>query len=177
MLLMNKLAEAPFGLDPFKYVAPPDDMPILQQKSNANAGFAVPALPTRLSNSSAGVSGNDSMNVDSIPTLNSNNKRPLLLPKTPFPDAHMPFLIAKIKELDTGNLSFIVESVYKDLKNGTPTVKKNAIEAKVKEVGEKDKKVWTVKADVKVCLSFNLSDCEPLKAQMILYRPCIRRFN
>ena len=68
----------------------------------------------------------------------------------------MPFLVAKISELDTGNMTFIVESLYQELRNktkdtGAPVVKKNAIEAKVREVTEKDKKIWIVKPDVKVC--------------------------
>ena len=80
---------------------------------------------------------------------------PTAPPKTSFPDAHVPFLLTKIEELDTGNLTFIVESVYKELKSlqgtvGVPAVKKNAIEAKVKEVGEKDRKVWIVRPEIKV---------------------------
>ena len=64
----------------------------------------------------------------------------------------MPLLLAKIKELDTGNLTFIVETVYKELSTQKAGVKKNAIEAKVREVGEKckEKKVWVVKAEVRV---------------------------
>lgn len=67
----------------------------------------------------------------------------------------MPLLLAKIKELDTGNLTFIVETVYKELSTQKAGVKKNAIEVKVREVGEKSKdsgsaKVWVVKRDVRV---------------------------
>lgn len=67
----------------------------------------------------------------------------------------MPLLLAKIKELDTGNLTFIVETVYKELSTQKAGVKKNAIEAKVREIGEKSKdggsaKVWVVKPDVRV---------------------------
>ena len=149
MSIIPFCVDAPFGLDPFKYVAPQDDVLFPPHKGTVKPGFAVPALPTRLSGNGGGVS-TDGTNADPTLNVNGNNKRPLLLPKTAFPDAHMPFLIAKIKELDTGNLSFIVESVYKDLKNGTPSVKKNSIEAKVREVGEKDKKVWTIKPEVRV---------------------------
>ena len=44
----------------------------------------------------------------------------------------------------------IVETVHRELQ--AHKVKKNAIEAKVREVGEKckEKKVWIVKADVRV---------------------------
>lgn len=128
------------------------------QPTLTNSGFAVPPLPARLSFSNLAVPSPSGPNALQ-PTLPGaaalQTKRPLLQPKTSFPDAHVPFLITKIKELDTGNLTFIVESVYKELKNlpktvGVPNVKKNAIEAKVKEVGEKDKKVWIVKPEIKV---------------------------
>lgn len=53
-------------------------------------------------------------------------------------------------ELDTGNLTFIVESVFKELDSaGVVGVKKNAIERRVREVCEKGKsgtkKVWKVR--------------------------------
>lgn len=65
----------------------------------------------------------------------------------------MPALIAKIKELNTGSLAVIVEGVYKEL---NAVIKKNAIEAKIREIGEKSKdaggggKVWVIKAEVRV---------------------------
>jgi len=65
-------------------------------------------------------------------------------PKTTFPDAHIPFLLDKITSLATPKLSFIVESVHQELR--VHNVKKNAIEAKVREVAEKskEKKIWVV---------------------------------
>lgn len=71
-------------------------------------------------------------------------------PKNPFPEAHLPALLSKIETLATGSLISIVETVYQELKEHK--VKKNAIEAKVREVGEKckDKKVWVVKPVVSV---------------------------
>ena len=71
-------------------------------------------------------------------------------PKTTFPDAHLPVLVSKITALATSNITFLVESIYQDLR--THKVKKNAIEAKVKEVGEKckEKKVWILKPGVAV---------------------------
>lgn len=61
-------------------------------------------------------------------------------------------LLSKITALATSNLAFIVETVYQDVREHR--VKKNSIEAKIKEVGEKCKtqKVWVVKPDVKVSL-------------------------
>ena len=73
-----------------------------------------------------------------------------LMPKTPFPDALLPFLADKIASLATGNLTWLIESLYQDLKGHK--VKKVAIEAKVREIAEKCsiKKVWTVKDDILV---------------------------
>ena len=52
--------------------------------------------------------------------------------------------------METGNITAIVEVVYQELRNHK--VKKNAIEAKVREIGEKNKKIWVVKAEVKVSI-------------------------
>lgn len=144
-------SDTAFPIDPFKFVSTleSDTIPSKPQTTQPSSGFAVPSLPARLSN------GSLASNAHLQPGTSAQPKRPLPPPKTSFPDVHMPFLISKITELDTGNLTFIVESVYKELKGlpktmGVPVVKKNAIEAKVKEVGEKDKKVWTVKSEIKV---------------------------
>ena len=55
-------------------------------------------------------------------------KKPPLGPKHPFPEAHIPTLVAKINELATGSIVLIVESLYQELKDHK--VKKNSIEAK-----------------------------------------------
>jgi chromatin assembly factor 1 subunit A len=72
-------------------------------------------------------------------------------PKSSFPEALVPTLLAKIKELATGSLVLIVEAAYRDLK--AQKVKKNTLEAKIREVSEKagSPKVWTVKPEVQVC--------------------------
>lgn len=66
-------------------------------------------------------------------------------PKTVFPDAHLGTLVAKITDLATPNFTFLVDSIYQELRGYK--IKRNAIEAKVREIGEKskDKKVWIVK--------------------------------
>lgn len=66
-------------------------------------------------------------------------------PKTAFPEAHLGTLLAKITDLATPSFNFLVDSIYQDLR--IYKIKKNAIEAKVREMGEKskDKKVWVVK--------------------------------
>ncbi|KAL4077340.1 chromatin assembly factor 1 subunit A-domain-containing protein [Scleroderma yunnanense] len=70
-------------------------------------------------------------------------------PKTPFPEAHVGALLAKITELATPSLPYLVENIYQDLR--AHKVKKNSIEAKVREVGEKSKnRVWVVKEAVRV---------------------------
>ncbi|KAF8136408.1 chromatin assembly factor 1 subunit A-domain-containing protein [Boletus edulis] len=72
------------------------------------------------------------------------------VPKTVFPEAHLGTLLAKITTLATPSLNFLVESIYQDLRDYK--IKKNAVEAKVREVSEKskDKKVWVVKQAVQV---------------------------
>jgi chromatin assembly factor 1 subunit A len=49
-----------------------------------------------------------------------------------------------------------VEAIYQDLREHKVT--KVAIEAKIKEIGEKckEKKIWVVKPDLMVCLFSNL---------------------
>jgi chromatin assembly factor 1 subunit A len=80
----------------------------------------------------------------------SAGKQALSKPKTAFPDELLPTLVSKIDALATGSLNAIVDSIYLDLR--TQKVKKNAIEAKVREVSEKHKerKVWVVREDVRV---------------------------
>lgn len=66
-------------------------------------------------------------------------------PKHPFPEAHVPILIAKINELETGSIILIVETLYQELKDHK--VKKNSIEAKVRELAVKKGRVWVAKRD------------------------------
>lgn len=79
----------------------------------------------------------------------TTSKKPAPLAKTVFPEAHLPTLIEKIGSLQTGNLNFLVEAIHQDLREHK--VKKNAIEAKIREIGEKCKetKRWKLKADVR----------------------------
>ena len=71
-------------------------------------------------------------------------------PKTNFPDAHLPFLLEKITSLATGSITYLVEAIYQELR--VHNVKKNSIEAKIKEVGEKskEKRLWVVKQSVAI---------------------------
>lgn len=70
-------------------------------------------------------------------------KRPPLGPKYPFPEAHVPGLVARINELATGSIVLIVETLYQELKDHK--VKKNSIEAKVREIAVKKGRVWVAK--------------------------------
>jgi chromatin assembly factor 1 subunit A len=77
-------------------------------------------------------------------------KRPRTAPKNPFPDAHLPFLKNKVSSMGTSSLIALVEALHLDLKNHR--VKKNAIEAKLREICVKDQRhIWSVKTDFEVC--------------------------
>ena len=118
---------------------------------SANAGFAVPALPVHVAAALGQATPSPSSAVPSAFT--SARKSAVPLPKTVFPEQHIPLLLSRITSLETGNLTFIVETVYKELREFK--VKKNAIEAKVRELGEKSKegrKVWVIRPEAKVCL-------------------------
>lgn len=73
-------------------------------------------------------------------------KKPPLAPKHPFPEAHIPTLITRINELATGSIILIVETLYQELKDHK--VKKNSIEAKVRELAVKKGRVWVAKQDI-----------------------------
>lgn len=72
-------------------------------------------------------------------------KKTSIGPKHPFPEAHVPVLVAKINELATGSIVLIVETLYQELKDHK--VKKNSIEAKVKELAVKRGRVWVARED------------------------------
>lgn len=78
-------------------------------------------------------------------SLIPKRKAPLPPPKTSIPDALIPLLLDKITQLQTGNFTWLVDSIFHELKQYS--IKKNAIEAKVREVGEKclSRKIWVVK--------------------------------
>ena len=65
----------------------------------------------------------------------------------------MDVLLAKIAQLQASSITSLVESIYLDLREFK--VKKVAIEAKVREVGEKckDRKVWVVKPNFQLLVS------------------------
>jgi len=100
-----------------------------------NRPFLVPAIPERVY-----VASNEPQ--ASTPGV---VKKPPLGPKHPFPEVHIPTLVAKINELATGSVVLIVESLYQELKDHK--VKKNSIEAKVRELAVKKGRIWVAKQD------------------------------
>ena len=141
------MTDTPFPIDPFTFVSTEiDDAEIARTKSKASKttdGFVVPSLPPHIAVSSSAASS-------STPAVSTPPKRPPPAPKTAFPDVHLPALFNQINRLATSSLSYIVETLHQELKEHK--VKKNSIEAKIREVGEKckERKVWVVKPEVRV---------------------------
>lgn len=113
--------------------------------------FAVPALPPRLVAANPAANGNDSSSNSPLGNANIPKKPPA---KSVFPEAHVQFLLQKITQLQASSINALVESIYLELRE--QGVKKIAIEAKVKEVGEKckEKRVWVIKSTLMVSRPF-----------------------
>jgi chromatin assembly factor 1 subunit A len=115
----------------------------------------MPALPPHLLNSNPPASESTSSN--SASCQQPQAKRPRAAPKNPFPDAHIPFLKEKVASMGTSSLIALVEALHLDLK--THKVKKNAIEAKIREICVKDQRhIWSVKANTEVGMLFAVTD-------------------
>ena len=102
--------------------------------------FAVPALPPRL------LASNSTELSCGLPAIPPIPRKPLAATtKAIFPECHLDFLLNKITQIQSTSINALVESIYLDLREHK--VKKTAIEAKLREVGEKckEKKVWVVK--------------------------------
>jgi len=96
--------------------------------------FAVPALPPHFAKAA-----------QPSPASSNAARKPSAAIKHSFPDAHLPYLLQKITELTTSSLVVLVDAAYQDLKQYK--VRKKAIEAKVREMCEKDDRhVWAVKS-------------------------------
>ncbi|KAI0781133.1 hypothetical protein BD413DRAFT_21920 [Trametes elegans] len=143
------LNDTPFPIDPFTYVEQPTDLKGHPQQTTD--GFVIPALPAHLAKSTSSTSPlvAPATSTPGAGPSTTTPKRGVPAPKTAFPDAHLPHLLARIEALATSSLQCIVETVHRELQ--AHRVKKNAIEAKVREVGEKSKerKVWVVRPDIK----------------------------
>ncbi|KAJ7172649.1 chromatin assembly factor 1 subunit A-domain-containing protein [Mycena filopes] len=132
--------DAPFPIDPFTFMSECGDT----ARTSRNDGFAVPALPDRLVGATAA-----QPDTSPIPSP-APAKRATLAPKTMFPDIHMTHLLDKINTSSIASLPILIDTIYQGLKDHK--VKKNSIEAKVREVAEKCKvkKVWIVKENFKM---------------------------
>lgn len=150
----KRLSDTPYPVDPFTFVSNClEDYRAHQRNVPANGFtsdgvFVVPALPPR-------VTPTLTMSDPPAPlpqpaTGGAISKKATATLKSPFPDAHILVLINKIDQLHSSSLMALVEAVYQDLREHKVT--KIAIEAKIREIGEKcrDKKVWVVKPDVMV---------------------------
>ncbi|KAJ7046609.1 chromatin assembly factor 1 subunit A-domain-containing protein [Mycena alexandri] len=134
--------DTPFPIDPFTFVSECGDT----TRTSKQDGFAVPSLPDRL------VAANPTQPDTSPVPSPAPTKRAALAPKTVFPDIHLTHLLNKITTSSTASLPILIDTIYQDLKD--QKVKKNSIEAKVREVAEKCKvkKVWIVKENFRVAV-------------------------
>ncbi|KAK7466897.1 hypothetical protein VKT23_003961 [Stygiomarasmius scandens] len=124
--------DTPSSIDPFAFVSTVDTKKPATKSSEAV--FAVPALPSHCTVPNTGTS-------TEVPV-----KKTAPAPKKTFPEVHLNVLIDKVNTLQANNLTVLVEAVYQELREHN--VKKNAIEAKIREIGEKskEKKFWIIKA-------------------------------
>ncbi|KAJ6547391.1 chromatin assembly factor 1 subunit A-domain-containing protein [Mycena capillaripes] len=133
--------DTPFPIDPFTFVSQCNDVTRASKKD----GFAVPSLPDRIV-----VASPARLDLPAAPPAATVPKRAAIAPKTVFPEIHLAQLLAKITSSPTASLPILVDTIYQDLK--VHKVKKNSVEAKVREVAEKCKvkKVWIVKDNFQV---------------------------
>ena len=136
--------DTPFPIDPFSYVSTciEDHKTSLRATGGAHTNedvFAVPALPPRL------LASNNAELSCGLSTIPPVPRKPPATNKAIFPECHLGFLLNRITQLQATSINALIESVYLDLREHK--VKKTAIEAKLREVGEKckEKKVWVVK--------------------------------
>ncbi|KAJ7470589.1 chromatin assembly factor 1 subunit A-domain-containing protein [Mycena latifolia] len=132
--------DTPFPIDPFTFVSQCGDATRASKKD----GFAVPTLPDRLTTATPACQPDVSLPAATLA------KRSVITPKTVFPEIHLSHLLAKITSAQTASLPILIDTIYQDLRDHK--VKKNSIEAKVREVAEKCKvkKVWIVKENLRV---------------------------
>ncbi|THU99389.1 hypothetical protein K435DRAFT_827736 [Dendrothele bispora CBS 962.96] len=121
--------DTPFPIDPFTFVSNPDSRKAVSRP--AEPIFAVPPLPAHCTEPNTGI-------------VETTAKK-IAPPKKTFPQAHLNVLVDKVNTLQANNLTVLVEAIYQELREHN--VKKNAIEAKIREIGEKskEKKFWVIK--------------------------------
>ncbi|KAJ8462620.1 hypothetical protein ONZ45_g17867 [Pleurotus djamor] len=126
--------DTPCEVDPFTFVS--------KCTEDYSSATKQPTPPTIVNTSSS------PSNLMPPPPPPPTTTKRIVKPKTTFPDALIPELLSKITSMQAPTIPFLVDSIYQDLRS--QNVKKNSIEAKVREVSEKckEKKYWVVKADV-----------------------------
>jgi chromatin assembly factor 1 subunit A len=132
-----------------------DNQAVTVAASSNDGVFVVPSLPDRLTLPINATTNSPAPTAQTFVSVSGPSKVPAPPPKTTFPDAHLPYLLEKITALQASSITFLVDSMHRDL--SSQKVKKNAIEAKIREVGEKckERRVWVIKSNVQVS-RFNL---------------------
>ncbi|KAF7966207.1 hypothetical protein HWV62_39698, partial [Athelia sp. TMB] len=140
--------DTPYPIDPFTFVSVDEQQVKVAKESATASTFAVPSLPNRILTPGNIPSTQPLAPIGQMPQ--TKRAHSAQTPKTAFPDAHLPTLTSKINALATGSFILLVETVFQDLRDHK--VKKNAIEAKIKEIAEKskDKKIWVLKSTTPV---------------------------
>ncbi|KAI0003285.1 hypothetical protein BJV74DRAFT_943985 [Russula compacta] len=152
--------DTPYPIDPFTFVSVPLDAWNVPGPSTASTSvakpqsqFVMPALPPHILKSNTPPSEAVSSNGQQ-----SQAKRSRPTPKNQFPDVHLPVLKEKVASMGTSSLIALVEALHLDLK--CHRVKKNAIEAKIREVCVKNQRhIWSLKGDTEVCMSLVVMGC------------------
>ncbi|KIY51040.1 hypothetical protein FISHEDRAFT_38332, partial [Fistulina hepatica ATCC 64428] len=150
--------DAPFPIDPFTFVSTcREEYNASRRQPTKNNTFLVPALPSHIT-ASAGIPSRQLAPPDFNALGAPIPKKPALVPKKPFPDACLQYLLSRIISLRSSALTLLVETIYQELhtkfeqeiREGRLSVTKVATEAKIREVAEKckERKTWVLKAGV-----------------------------
>ncbi|KZT28551.1 hypothetical protein NEOLEDRAFT_1175854 [Neolentinus lepideus HHB14362 ss-1] len=139
--------DTPYPIDPFTFVLAPSTAS-KNPAHRTNGVFLVPPVPGQAQSNTATSCDSAMANTPALPTtIVKRASGPA--PKTSFPDDHLPALLSRIRLTPTANLTVLIEMVYASFQEQRIKVKKNALEAKIREVCEKCKfrKVWVVKGE------------------------------
>ena len=109
-------------------------------------GFAIPALPDRLKSDDTPTSTIGTAQAKKHGSGTSSQP----VPKTTIPDSLLPEFITKVHG-STRTRSVLIDEVYHALKDRDAKIKKNAVDAKFKEIVVKEKgtKKWVVSEEVR----------------------------
>ena len=147
LLLIQRLSDTPCPIDPFTFISELQQRhkPISSSGQIKTAdGFVIPALPDRLKLNDASTSANSTAPAKKRSSGTSSQ----LAPKTTIPDSLLPEFITKVHG-STSTRAVLIDEVYQALKDRG--VKKNAVEAKFKEISVKEKgtKKWVVSEEAR----------------------------